>query len=354
MNNMKRFSLIGLLVLLASILFLGCPPPEIESTKLYLQKNQYDEAEQQARLATEKYPANPLGYFYLGKVLYQKENYSEMVQAFDKAIELGLDAASAKEVANYKKSAFAKSYNAAVKDINTAQGTDDETQKKELYESAYRHAKDAYLCDPEFFPTYNMLIQLALNLGKNDEALEIMTKAENSFASNDTVLYYVGRGYEQLGQNEKAFELYMKAEKINPNNIDVLKAVIDMYLAKEDYESAQGYLKKLAESQPDDPVVAYTIAAVYYKIEKFDEAAIHFEKLVQLTPDNADNWVLYINSLLQSQQFEKAEKASKEALESFPENADLWQQYAIALLRNNKKKEAEEAFKKYQELSGNK
>jgi tetratricopeptide (TPR) repeat protein len=346
----KQLTVIFMVIFAAILLFQGCLPPEIESTKLYLQKKQYDEAEKQAELAVQKYPQNPMAYLYLGKVKYEKGDYKAMVEAFDKAESLGLSAQDAKDVENYKKSAFAKSYNAAVKYIKDAQNIEDEAKKKELYVKAFEQAKYAFYTNPEFFSTYNILIQLAINLDKKDEAKEFMVSAEKQFAKNDTVLFYVSKGYMQLGDIEKAFELLKKAEKINPNNIDVVKLIIDYYLNKEDYSAAEAYLKKLVENMPEDPNVIYTVAAVYYKEEKFSEAAIYFEKLVQLVEDNSDYWVLYVNSLLQANQAEKAVKASEEALELFEDNADLWQQYAIALVRTGKIQEAKKAEAKYQEL----
>lgn len=346
----KKIAVIVALIFAAVLLFQGCNPPEIESTKLFLQKKQYDQAEEQAKAAIEKYPENPLAHFYYAKVLYEKRDYKTMAEEFQKAKELGLSPNLQKEADNYLKSGFARAYNAAVKYIKKAQSIEDSVQQLEAYKKAYEEAKNSYYCDPTFFATYNILIQLAINLNKKDEAKKFMLSAEKHFSQNDTVLYYVGKGYLQLGDKEKAFELFKKAEKINPANLDVIKVIIDFYLDKGDYATAESYLKRLVEKQPDDPNIVYTVAAVFYKEKKFPEASIYFEKLVQLVPDNQDYWVFFTNSLLQANQIEKAVKACKEAIENFPENADLWQQYAIALLKSGDVKAATEADKKAKSL----
>jgi len=67
-----------------SILVTSCTLPEIESAKMYLTQERYDEAATIAKTATEKYPQNPEAWYYLGKAYHNKAMIGEMIEAFDK------------------------------------------------------------------------------------------------------------------------------------------------------------------------------------------------------------------------------------------------------------------------------
>ncbi|GAB4168340.1 MAG: hypothetical protein Kow00108_01440 [Calditrichia bacterium] len=343
-----------LLIVLFAVMFVfqGCVPPEIESTKLYLQKKQYDHAEEQARLAVEKYPANPMGYFYLGKVLYEKGDFKGMVEAFNKAKELKLDAKNAAEADKYIKSSFAQNYNAAVKYVNQAQSIDDSVKQLELFKEAYEFAYNAYYCDPNYFPTYNILFRLGIQLGKKDEAHKLMKESVQKFGDNDTLLYYVGIGYLSLGENNEAEEIFKKAHDINPANSEVIKALVDIYVERSDFQHAQELLKTLVEKEPENPQILYLAAATFYNQKQYTEAAIYFEKLVQLVPDNKDYLEFYAIALIQSNQASKAAEVLEANMSKFENDPDIWQQYAVALLKAGRVDDAKKANAKAKELRG--
>jgi Flp pilus assembly protein TadD len=58
----------------------ACDPPEITSAKVYLQQNNSQAAEEQLKLAIEKYPDNSQAYMLLGTLIYRPS------KRFDEAV----------------------------------------------------------------------------------------------------------------------------------------------------------------------------------------------------------------------------------------------------------------------------
>src|SRR3972149_5220409 len=79
--------LIPALIFLA-FTFMGyqCGSTELTSAKLYIQQNNFDKALESLLRETEKNPKSDEGFFLLGVVYGGKQQYEDMMKAFDKSL----------------------------------------------------------------------------------------------------------------------------------------------------------------------------------------------------------------------------------------------------------------------------
>ena len=115
---MKQLYLISLiLIVILSMLFSGCRPPELEGAIVHFKAGRDDQAYELAHEATTKYPDNPEAWYYLGQIQGKMGNVDEMVISFDKSVALANT--YQKEIEQAKQSYFSKFYNDGVNAYNS-------------------------------------------------------------------------------------------------------------------------------------------------------------------------------------------------------------------------------------------
>src|SRR5512135_1119830 len=86
MQKSKLFKIV--IVLLAGLAFAGfqCSSTEMTSAKLYIQQKNYDKALDALQKEIAKNPKSAEGYYYLGYVYGEKDQYGDMIDAFNKSL----------------------------------------------------------------------------------------------------------------------------------------------------------------------------------------------------------------------------------------------------------------------------
>ncbi|MCK5077087.1 MAG: tetratricopeptide repeat protein, partial [Calditrichia bacterium] len=230
MNKSRRITTVLLMVVMSiSVFFTACVPPEIEGAKVNLQKGMFDEAYKTSQKAVELYPTNPDAWFYLGKACYKKNLLEEMVEAFDKSLELAPTHKA--EITNIKKREFVSAYNYGIKLFNAANKEEDEAKQKKMREELATKLKIANVCDRDFAMAYILLGKTEVQLDRKNEGLKYIDEAAKRFSEKDTVLLNIGNFYLEQNDKEKALEYYEKAYEINKENSDAVLALSDIYMA---------------------------------------------------------------------------------------------------------------------------
>ncbi|KGN93084.1 tetratricopeptide repeat protein [Porphyromonas canoris] len=159
----------------------------------------------------------------------------------------------------------------------------------QLLAEAYKKAQDsvgyqrtilegAKIFPKEKFFTFN-LINSYIQSGKNDEAIEYLTKAIQNDPQNVELINVLGKVYDQGKQDsDKALECFQKALSIDPNHSESIIDTGRVY-----YNRAVALKAKTTESgvSPAD-AKKYDAEA----IELFKKALPYFEKAVELEPDS--------------------------------------------------------------------
>ena len=126
-------------------------------------------------------------------------------------------------------------------------------------------------------------------VGKDEEALKILSKALSQQNNNIHVLNNLGLINGNLNRNIIAREYYNKALSINEHFIDSLINLANLNLKENKIEETKACLDKAAEvsKQPQTDIIVYSALGQYHQhLGNFDEAINCFNTVNKLSPDN--------------------------------------------------------------------
>ena len=219
---------------------------KVESEKLV------EEAELAGKAFLETYPDKELGYYVIGTVHYNNEDFST-------AREYYLDAIARDS------SSFMSWYQLIFTDMEL----DD-------VDSLYKHTSGALRFYPEQ-PLFYLFNGAALiEMEKYEEAIKVLEKGR--FMSADKELtanfdIYIADIYHELGEKEKMYKQYDRVLKNDPENVYVLNNYA--YFLSEDNIRLDEALKMSAitiKKEPKNPTYIDTYAWILYKLGRYKEA----------------------------------------------------------------------------------
>ena len=222
-------------------------------------ENTVKEAEIAGNAFLETHPDKELGYYVIGTVHYNNENYAEAKKYYMEAI--ARDSSS-----------FISWYQLIFTDMSL-----------EDAEGLYEHTMKAKRFYPEQ-PIFYLFNGVALiDMEKYQEAAKVLEKgrylsADKKLTANfDT---YLADIYHELGEKEKMYKQYDRVLKNDPENIYVLNNYA--YFLSEDNIRLEDALRMSAitvEKEPKNTTYLDTYAWVLYKLGRYKEAKKWMEKV---------------------------------------------------------------------------
>ncbi len=222
-------------------------------------ENTVKEAEIAGNAFLETHPDKELGYYVIGTVHYNNENYAEAKKYYMNAI--ARDSSS-----------FISWYQLIFTDMSL-----------EDAEGLYEHTMKAKRFYPEQ-PIFYLFNGVALiDMEKYQEAAKVLEKgrylsADKKLTANfDT---YLADIYHELGEKEKMYKQYDRVLKNDPENIYVLNNYA--YFLSEDNTRLEDALRMSAitvEKEPKNTTYLDTYAWVLYKLGRYKEAKKWMEKV---------------------------------------------------------------------------
>lgn len=222
-------------------------------------ENTVKEAEIAGNAFLETHPDKELGYYVIGTVHYNNENYAEAKKYYMDAI--ARDSSS-----------FISWYQLIFTDMSL-----------EDAEGLYEHTMKAKRFYPEQ-PIFYLFNGVALiDMEKYQEAAKVLEKGR--FLSADRKLTanfdtYLADIYHELGEKEKMYKQYDRVLKNDPENIYVLNNYA--YFLSEDNIRLEDALRMSAitvEKEPKNTTYLDTYAWVLYKLGRYKEAKKWMEKV---------------------------------------------------------------------------
>ena len=222
-------------------------------------ENTVKEAEIAGNAFLETHPDKELGYYVIGTVHYNNENYAEAKKYYMDAI--ARDSSS-----------FISWYQLIFTDMSL-----------EDAEGLYEHTMKAKRFYPEQ-PIFYLFNGVALiDMGKYQEAAKVLEKGR--FLSADRKLTanfdtYLADIYHELGEKEKMYKQYDRVLKNDPENIYVLNNYA--YFLSEDNIRLEDALRMSAitvEKEPKNTTYLDTYAWILYKLGRYKEAKKWMEKV---------------------------------------------------------------------------
>ena len=148
---MRRYTAIfALLLFTLSVLLNACRPPELEQAVIDYNAGRFDNAYEEAKEASEKYPDNEEAWYYLGEIEGRKGNIKAMIDAFDKS--MSLKNTFQQQIELSKKNYYGKAYNDGVSAYNSMIKIEDKEspEAKKAMETVIKNFKDVLLIKNDY------------------------------------------------------------------------------------------------------------------------------------------------------------------------------------------------------------
>ncbi len=270
MQKPKLYTIVVLL--LAGLAFVGfqCSSTEITSAKLYIQQKNYDKALDVLQKEVQKNPQSAEGYYYLGYVYGEKDEYGKMIDAFDKSLSISNEYKS--QIEDQKKYFWANLFNKGVSLYQKGVNTSNKDSSKVFFDKSINMFEYATKLEPDSADTYKNLAFVYMGAGENDKAIEPLQKMIKYDKSLD--------GYKYLG------EIYYNKGILQKQQYSTTHDAQDSIKAVENFNESIKVLEEGREQYPDNPELLLTLSNAYINAGKVDVALSSFKDLVAKDPEN--------------------------------------------------------------------
>ena len=157
------------------------------------------------------------------------------------------------------------------------------------YEEAISKAKILIKKFPNQLLFYNVISLSLSAIGKDEEALKILSEALNQQNNNIYVLNNLGLINGNLNKNKIAREYFDKALSINENFIDALVNLANLNLKENKIKETKDCLDKASKASKlpqTDIIINLAFGQYYQHLGNFDEAINYFNIVNKLNPEN--------------------------------------------------------------------
>jgi len=359
---MKKFLFVLVTSLLVLSMLVSCRPPELEGAFVDYNAGRYDNALKLAKEATEKYPANAEAWYLLGQIQGKKSNFAEMVDAFDKSIQVG--PAHKTAIENEKMYYFQTKFNDAVAKYNAFTKVEDQSSEKaiKVLKNAITDFKNAITIQKKDYGAHRLIAISNNILGNKEEALTYYTKLTEMYP--DTVGSWLDLGIHHYNVQdfEKSIPSLKKAANLDPNNPEPITYLAQSYDFSQQRELAIESYSKAIDVNPEEKALPFNLGLLYIKIandsttsgelqkEYLNKSIANFGRVVELDSEIKEAHQLKSTAEIRLEKWEEGKATLLKGLELFPNDADMWNNIGVCYARLNMKTEAEEAFDKAKEL----
>ena len=344
-------------IFLISILFLGsywiaCDSTEMMSARVYIQENSLEKAEEQALLAVENEPLNPLPSYWLGVNVYSKqERWEELTKMF--ALSLSISDQFADEIANELERHWVDEFNNGANSFNAVLIQESLNPDSTLEIALASFAKAALLL-PDRAQTYASIASIYLHTKETDKAKEYLSKAVELDPTDIKALLNLSIIYSQEKNYEDANVQLKIVLETEPGNLSALKLMAQNLDALGSAEEAEVMYKKALEADPDNANLIYNLGVIYLRADEYEKAEEMFIKSLAINPDDCD--AISNVSVIYSNMDGKLEEAAKfllKAADCAPTEDIYWRQLVGIYMKMGDPKEAQKAMDKAKELGYN-
>lgn len=379
---MKSQRLFVAIFLVLGVMFMGsqCGSTEITSAKLYIQQKNYPKAIESLQKEIAKNPKSDEGYYLLGYVYGEQNDYGNMVDNYNKS--LAISKAFEKNIEDSKKYFWAQSYNRGVTLYQRGVKTANEDSAKIYFDKSIENFKSAIMIEPDSADTYKNLAYVYLSKGDNDAAIDPLKKIIEKEKALDGYkflgqIYYVdGTNLKNQGDTvaakkefDKAISVLKEGMELYPNDSDILLTLSNAFIASNRTQEAMEPFKKGVEAEPTNKYYRYNYGVLLLGAEDFAGAETQFKKAIEIDPEYENaifnlgvtyvKWGNYLNKKADeegklSEEYKDKYRLALPYLEKAAQMKDATSQtweflgkvYSVLGMQN----EANDAFKKADEL----
>lgn len=274
---MKRLYPILLPVFLLYLAACGTDP-NIESARLSLLTEDYDEAIENARAAIEADSSNAEGYHlkgvaiaskaFAGDVKEREPEYSRARGLFDEALRLYDDqttiGSDKDDMQEFIFDIWGTEFNTGIEMLED----DIVSSDRDSLEIAKYHFINSKTIQPDSVQPYSVLAEVHAALEEYDEAINV-TRAilEDLGQTDDIYSYYrLANFYQQKDDFSEAIEIMLDARERFPDEVEIIQELAFMYFEEGRTDEAIDAVADLIEADPDNPEYRIVYATQMYQI----------------------------------------------------------------------------------------
>ena len=282
---MKIKYLPQILVLLAMVFMVwSCAgDPNIESARLALAQQDFEEVIQSADAAIEADPENGDGYYYKG-VAYASlagnkppedrfEDYEKareyLIEAHRLYREQNVSSSEAENLSDIIVEVWGYEHNMGVQPLSD----DIISSPEDSLRLSRHHFINATTINPDSVLSFNLLAEVSFALGNNEEAEAISRKVIYEMEQGDLYNYYrLAFFLMEDGRDEEAVDLLQEARAIFPDEIEIIQEIANAYLRIGMTDEALEVVQELIERDPENPQYRLVYATqVYQMVQDLDD-----------------------------------------------------------------------------------
>ena len=357
---MTKNKIIGFLLFsLMLVLFIGCASEELTSAKLYIQQQDWDNAEIYLLKALAVEPENPEIPYLLGDEIYgRKREWGKMNEMFDKALSLGADKAILQggKVSDYVTQAQDKYwviiYNKGISYFNEFRKSGD-GQDSPILQDAIASFNTATEVNPNNGQTYGILANCLFASGDLESALEAITVGAAKDPENFDLNMTAGKMFSTADDKESALIYYKRAVEVDPANSMATSKLAQTYYDIGDKEMSLATYEGAIAEETNSKLKAdlyYNLGVLNMQLGDYQQAEDNFSMAYDYNPNDIDALRGIAQTFENAEKWSRAEYFYRKLIDVEPENPKHYRAMARVLLRQGDTDKAQEYFDRSKEL----
>lgn len=236
--------------------------------------------------------------------------------------------------------------------LNNNQPTGHRQALNQLLSIALQHHQSGNLLQAEVF--YNQILQndpnhadalhllgvIASQVGKNDTAVVLISRAINAMPSSPELYSDLGNVFKAKGDLDKAAENYVQALRLKPDYPDAHNNLGIVLRDQGNYDDAVQHYKQALQLNPDYTEAYNNLGNAYKDLKKFETAIECYIHALKLKPNFAEAHINLGNAFESQGKLNEAVKHYCQALQLDPNNLDAIAGKADVLLAKGESQEA--------------
>jgi tetratricopeptide (TPR) repeat protein len=206
----------------------------------------------------------------------------------------------------------------------------------------------------EYSPNVAFVIaSLDLTIGKNDDAINELTKIVNAGIANAQVFNMRGAAFQNAGKFDASIADFNKVLFLNPNDLTALNNRAAAYAKKGDYAAAVKDLDSVLATNPKMPMALANRCQLLARDGKFDQGRASCDMAEKLDPNSYMTLFGIGGAYYDSKHYEDAVKYYNRGLQLMPNNPMLIYARGMAQSKLGKDSESKADFSAAERIDPN-
>ncbi|MEE8342037.1 MAG: tetratricopeptide repeat protein, partial [Candidatus Neomarinimicrobiota bacterium] len=339
--------------------FIGCASEELTSAKLYIQQEDWTNAETYLVKAMVVEPTNPEIPYLLGDLIYgRNKDWVKMNEMFDKALSIGADkvilqgSTVAEYVAQGREQHWVVIYNRGVSSFNQFRNSG-EGQDSPILQNAITTFKTATEVNPNNGRAYGILANCLFTSGDMDGALDALSTGTGKDPDNFDLSMTAGKMFSLAKDHESALIHYKRATEIDPANNVATSKLAQSYYDVGDKEMSLATYEGAIAQETDRILKAdlyYNLGVLKMQLGDYQAAEDNFSLAYDYNPDDIDALRGIAQTFENAERWSRAEYFYRKLIDMDPNNPQHYRAMSRVLLRQGDTEAAQEYFDRSKEL----